>query len=293
MKAFTCYPEYAALIALRFKTTETRPGPPAGPMHPKGQGIPHMAGPTLQPGEQVAVTAGKRRLRRGRHAIGDQWEVENDGGGMLLRGPISWPYRLPMGAVTATVRVAAAFPVEKVRFDPQLDAEGAPPWIITDAGILVVRASERALGEFDPGRWVLALEETQAVKPITVRGGQGLFTLPMEVSDSVEARLCRVTSVTVWDHMRTGTSLHNVEGRLPAWALPWLGDVTGGLQSSFDRMRSEITDEFTALAGAEPGPGPYQRHLQDLAEGELERLEQRLWAQLKPSIEVPRRLRAA
>lgn len=294
MKAFTCYPEYAAMIALGAKTTETRPGPPAGEMHARGEGIRAMSGHRLEVGERVAVTAGKRLRKYGRHEIGELWSVERDQRqGMLLRGPMGWPYRLPIGAVTSTALVAGAFPVEKVRFDRSLDAEGAPPWIITEHGVLVVRESERALGEFDPGRWVLALEQVQAVEPIPVRGGQGLFALPVDVSDSIEARLCRVTTVTLWDHLRTGTNLDNVEGRLPAWALPWFGEVLGDLQASFDRMRGEIIAEWDELGGAEPGPGPYQRHLQNLAAGEIPRLEQRIWAQLKPATEVPRRLHAA
>lgn len=289
MKAITCWPEWAALITLGFKAAETRTAPPAGEMCPAG--VKAESGFKLERGEMIGVVAGKHMRRRGRHELGGTWSVENDGGGLLLRGDkMAWPYRLPMGGVTAVSAVAGAWPVEQVRFEPDLDHdEGAPPWLITSKG-LVLRASERPIGDYSEGRWVWALHPPTPLEPIPMRGNLGVIGVPVEVSDIIEARMCRVTTITIWEHSRTGLDMSALKERLPEWAGPWFMDVTNDLWSSFRRMRREIQEAFDELAGAEPGPGPYQDHLRYLAAEEYDKLEQRLWAQLKPAREVPARI---
>lgn len=281
LRGLTLYPEYANLIALRAKVAETRPGPPAGSMCPVGL-RPGVGGFGIEPHDRIAVIAGARKRRIGVHELGP-WSIESSRGseGMLLRGPIAWPYRMPTRSVVATARVFGAWPSERVGFDPLLE-EDERGWRI-DGDRLWLRPSEEPLGDFSPGRWVLPLYEVQRIEPIRQKGGQGFIELPQKVTDRVEGLACGVTARSIWEHCRTGTDMASLLARLPGWSEPWFHDVAADLTASFERAMTEISE-------ATPGPGPYEAHLADLAAGLQFKAEQRVWAQLRPRAELPARV---
>jgi hypothetical protein len=136
-------------------------------------------------------------------------------------------------------------------------------------------------------RWVWALSDRQHLRPIPCKGRQGVHAVPLEVSDLVEARLCRVTAQTIWEHLRVGMSLERVLTKLPEWAHPWCDAVAADLQASFTRMAGEVAELATA---GDTSPGPYQAHVEDALAGNTARMAQRLWAQLHPSPEIPVRV---
>jgi hypothetical protein len=113
----------------------------------------------------------------------------------LLRGPISWPYRLPMGAVVATCELIDVVPIigaaERIEeaWMPHVAATvssgdlwhwkgpsateslctGRPSWLHEDIN------DQRPYGDFTPGRFAWLLADIRAVSPIPATGHQGLW----------------------------------------------------------------------------------------------------------------------
>lgn len=197
----------ATLIALGVKTIETRPSPPNGPMRPEGvRGYPGL---TIEPGERIAIVAGKAWHPHG------AWR----GGGWLCRGSnvdgrprlmapgthdgFDWsermpaPWELPLGAVVCTMVVTDALPMGHTGEGGairtiDIDFDGTL-WIVepqTDEEYEAeIEADHREItdqlpfGDYSPGRWGWLLEAIHPCEPIPVRGRQGVFELPPEVSE--------------------------------------------------------------------------------------------------------------
>lgn len=147
MRALTISQPWASLIALGHKTLETRGwatkyrGPVA--IH-AGKGLPYSFA-TGQP------------LRIGQRFTLGPFEVERDKAGLLLRGEsLSWPYRLPQGAVVATAYLAA---VEPTKSD----------WPLSP---------ERDYGDHSEGRYAWLLTDVEPIRQpaLGVRGALGLWT---------------------------------------------------------------------------------------------------------------------
>ena len=177
-RALTVRQPWASLISLHAKTLETRATPTKfrGPVliH-SAQGVEHFKAKTT-------TDIGK-------------YSVERDAGGLLLRGPISHPYRLPLGAVVAIVDLVDCLPI--------IDNQGGGD----DTGALVIRieddntvstfgdlsaetvTEQLPYGDFGVGRYCWVMENVRPVKDVTVKGKLGLWTptaeLVKEVLDAV------------------------------------------------------------------------------------------------------------
>jgi hypothetical protein len=140
MKALTIRQPWASLIALGIKRNETRSWNTA------------HRGP-------LAIHAGSGTTgwgRRGTRTQVGEYEVEQDGGGLLLRGPgLAWPYRLPLAAVIATVNV---YDVKR-----------------TNSLELLPTDRERSLGDYSPGRFAWQTGSLIPLRPVPAVGRLGLW----------------------------------------------------------------------------------------------------------------------
>lgn len=138
MKAITIRQPWASLMALGFKQQETRS------WDTKVRG-------------SVAIHAGLAMpCRLGQRVRYGDFEVEHDRGGLLLRSDrLSWPYRLPLGAVVA---IGDLFQTRSTN-----SGEHAPSDL------------ERALGDHSPNRWAWSITSisTLGSHPIEAKGRQG------------------------------------------------------------------------------------------------------------------------
>lgn len=148
---------WASLVPLGFKPVETRSWPTA------------YRGP-------LAIHAGK-------HCdLGDlgEFAVERDNPrgsepAFLLRGPIAWPYRLPLGAVVATCNLVACIRTERITWVPDGGIAGGLPWGIGEDCAVIVE-SVRPYGDFSPGRFALLLDGIERLfVPVPARGLPGLW----------------------------------------------------------------------------------------------------------------------
>ena len=139
MKALTIYQPWATLITLGVKHMETRSWDTK------------YRGP-------VAIHAGLAwPCRIGEHALIGEFDIERDQSGLLLRGKsLSWPYRLPMGAVVA---IGDLFQTRSTT------ATGHHP-----------DDRERALGDHSPGRYAFSITSISRLpNPIPAVGHQGFW----------------------------------------------------------------------------------------------------------------------
>lgn len=113
LPAISLWQPWASLIALGAKTIETRSW--RAPARLIGQRIAIHA--------TASIPSALGLGRRGRKVIGD-YEVEKDAAGLLLRGPIAWPYRLPLGAVVATADLVDCVPIHVEFCDCPLPRDG-------------------------------------------------------------------------------------------------------------------------------------------------------------------------
>lgn len=118
VKALTLWQPWATFMAMGVKRNETR-----------GWSTTHRG--------SLAIHASARRTgwgRKGTRTMVGPYEVENDGGGLLLRGPnMAWPYRLPLGLVVAIVDVVDVKRTTSLELRPD--------------------ELEHALGNYDAGRF--------------------------------------------------------------------------------------------------------------------------------------------
>jgi hypothetical protein len=193
MKALTLKQPYASLVVLGIKEWETRPAPFNGNMRPAGvRGLPGLC---IDRGERIAIhAAASMPIRKGTRrkpstlTVGD-YEVERDGAGLLLRGPIAWPYRLPVGAIVGYATVAEVLPIVAWRdhrahirhIDDELwvaePAEGqtVDPGLtetVQSAGIIT---DQLPYGYWTPGRWASRLVDPEPCDPIPAKGKQGVW----------------------------------------------------------------------------------------------------------------------
>lgn len=138
IKALTLYQPWASLIAMGYKRTETR------------SWNTHFRGP-------IAIHAGLAMLcRRGERVSVGPFEVERDEGGLLLRGAaLSWPYRLPLGAVVAVA--------ELYQTRSTTNLEHCPSDL------------DRSLGDHSPGRWAWYLSRVCRIPTVCASGSRGLW----------------------------------------------------------------------------------------------------------------------
>jgi hypothetical protein len=159
VKALTLWQPWATFMAMGVKRNETR------------------SWSTTHRGS-LAIHASARRTgwgRKGTVTPVGPYEVENDGGGLLLRGPgLAWPYRLPLGCVVAIVDVVDVKRTTSLELRPD--------------------DLERSLGNYDPGRYAW---QTGSLRRFPTRwhrsvvGHQGLWdwTLPEGLVDELPYEL--------------------------------------------------------------------------------------------------------
>ena len=109
----------------------------------------------------------------------DSFWCERDRSGYLLRGPIAWPYRLPLGAVVATCNLVNVLPIRD-SMDP--DATGDYIIVGDKVGVGFVGDHDFGMldqvpyGDFTPGRFAWILGNVKPIKqPIPQRGYQRLW----------------------------------------------------------------------------------------------------------------------
>lgn len=193
MKALVVRQPWATLISLGIKTIETRPWPPNGPMRPPGvRGLP---GCVLEQGERIAIVAGAAKPAAG-----------PVGGGFRVRGEpdsnVAWLTRvpdplddmtaitadLPLGVVVCTVEVFAALPVTVgcAAGDHIAPFVPGPPAICRGQGDEHIYLDiDGPLGDYAHGRWGWMLRAVQPTNRYPVKGKQGVFRLPADVSAQV------------------------------------------------------------------------------------------------------------
>lgn len=143
MRAITIRQPWASLIALGYKRMETRS------WNTKVRGW-------------VAIHAGlgmPAGLRIGQRLPVGEFEVERDrSGGLLLQGEsLSWPYRLPMGAVVAVGELFQTRSTNSIEHKPD--------------------PREASLGDHSPDRFAWSLASVSGLRrPLYVPGAQGFWT---------------------------------------------------------------------------------------------------------------------
>lgn len=159
LRAITLHQPWASLIALGDKNIETR-----------GWATRYRGPLAIHAGSAIPSYLGLGR--HGTVEIGD-YAVEKDSGGLLLRGRISWPYRLPLGAVVAVAQLIDVLPMRK---------NGTGDRIELSDGTLrrgdEVRdiSNELAYGGYRVGRFGWLLDEVAPIKPALAKGRQGLWS---------------------------------------------------------------------------------------------------------------------
>jgi activating signal cointegrator 1 len=202
----TLWQPWASFIPLRVKRIETRP---YGTDY-RGPIIIHAAKSVTH----LGLRAPSRREVQSLCAW-PGWDVERDMvNGLMLRGPIAHPYRLPLGAVVATAELVDVLPI----LGPD-DPTGRRPhmtiarhradrlvaaWPTTEphytGGVIGEHAAwdteqfdnEAPYGDFTPGRYGWILDAVRPVEPpIPARGFQGLRRAPVDVVDALRARMAQ------------------------------------------------------------------------------------------------------
>lgn len=177
MRAITLHQPWATAVALGIKRVETR----SWPTNHRGT---------------VAIHAGARRPPLVTF-IGDDWHVAQ--GATWLHGP-GHDVRMPFGQVVAVATITACVPMTEPggsgHYPMMLDvldpADGEPHLLLTDSerGTWSDLSSERAWGDYAPGRWAWLLTDVQALpEPVACRGFQRIWNLPPDVEARVLPQL--------------------------------------------------------------------------------------------------------
>lgn len=165
-RVLSVHPHHAALFALGVRSVETR------------------SKSTRLVGEPFAFHATKTipGLRRGDTLVIGDFTVERDDPrgcepAYLLRGPkMSWPYRLPTGAITSTATLADVVPTREVVWGT------TPGWRteVLRSGAdhveeIYVGRDQQPYGDFAPGRFAWLFSGPRSpMRPVPFKGGQGL-----------------------------------------------------------------------------------------------------------------------
>lgn len=157
LRVLTIDQPYASLVALGAKWIETRPNR----THVRGR---------------IAIHASaKVRGRRGDWTEVGRYEIERDASGYMLRGEsLSWPYRLPTGAIVATAELYDCVPMV------DFWSLGGHPYLVVPHATLATThsssvdvADQMPFGNFASGRWAWLLRDVQRINPVPFIGGQG------------------------------------------------------------------------------------------------------------------------
>jgi hypothetical protein len=180
MKALILHQPYATLVAIGVKQWETRNGPPNGSMRPAG--VRGMPGLGIEPGERIAICAGKQRpTMTGVRGYGIYHQT--DAVRMLSSADGSWT-PLPLGRVVCTAVVAEAVRMESGSCCPDhphiaVQAHLSLALARCDPDSTPVNISDQLpYGDWQPGRWAWRLTDVVQVDgPVeVVRGNrQGVF----------------------------------------------------------------------------------------------------------------------
>jgi activating signal cointegrator 1 len=194
MKALSLWQPWASLVALGVKTIETRSWSTS------------YRGPLAIHAAAVVPDHAFGQCQHHRHWTVGDFTIERDNPrgtarAYLMRGPIAWPYRLPLGAVVATCTLVDVVPMTDhaetgdpecivVHEDgiehciPSHAAPPGPPNIVRldepdiPEGAMLIRdvSDQRPYGIYEPGRYAWLLADIKPLaEPIPARGRQGLW----------------------------------------------------------------------------------------------------------------------
>ena len=170
MKALTLWQPWASLVALGVKTIETR----GWRTDYRGPLLIHASAAIPLP---MPLTVG-------------DYEVTKDnprgtGPAYLLRSDrLSWPYRLPLGAVVATCTVVDVVPMvgngslaHNGHHRVFVAGDGEGLWRTNPQGGSAIEVTDqRPYGDYAPGRYAWLLDDVRPFpSPIPARGGQKLW----------------------------------------------------------------------------------------------------------------------
>ena len=97
-------------------------------------------------------------------------------------GPLKNPYWIPLGKIVAVARLVDVVPILRRQVDDDLA-------IITDEGLIPIGPTERAFGDYTPGRCAWLLAEVFALPaPIPARGQLGLWEWPYSMCPRCEGQ---------------------------------------------------------------------------------------------------------
>lgn len=190
MKALTLHQPWASLVPLGFKTIETR----SWATRHRGPIAIHAA---------ARVPSWARPLNIGGFEV-DQDNPPGTAPAYLLRGPINWPYRLPLGCVVATADLVDCVPIHEwlcscdhadgiyagvgptsmQRGDivglfeaPSGKGVEHPDWAPSRLDTLAAEQprQQAPFGDFRCGRWAWLLGDIKRCDPIPAKGKQGLW----------------------------------------------------------------------------------------------------------------------
>lgn len=169
VKALTLHQPWASLVALGHKTIETR----SWATKHRGPIAIHAA---------ASVPTWVRPLSIGGFEI-DRDNPPGTDPAYLLRGPIAWPYRLPLGSVVATANLRDCITIGRCHdpYAPEVpDLALAVAWpgdrawhVVGDTAADVT--DQLPFGDYSPGRWAWMLDDIKPCDPVPARGRQGLW----------------------------------------------------------------------------------------------------------------------
>jgi activating signal cointegrator 1 len=180
VKALSLWQPWASLVALGVKTLETR-----------SWSTSHRGPLAIHAAAAVPDHAFGQCQRHRRWTVGD-FTIERDNPrgtarAYLMRGPIAWPYRLPLGAIVATCTLVDVVPVVGadgctnatkhlciVNQSMLLHSPLNEPW--PDGETEHIVSDQLPYGDFTPDRFAWLLADIKPfAEPIPARGRQGLW----------------------------------------------------------------------------------------------------------------------
>lgn len=164
MQAISVWQPWAVLLAAGKKCCETR----HWPIRHRGPLLIHAA---KKWDANIAYLTADPLFRRALGAIG--FDITPD----ERAAKAAWG--LPLGAIVGRVDIVDCFPTERVGC---VKPDAAPTPMIAPGRKLYVNPTEKAFGDFEPGRfaWVCA-NPVRFPAPIPCRGAQGLFDVPADL----------------------------------------------------------------------------------------------------------------
>lgn len=122
----------------------------------------------------------------------------------------------------------------------------------------------------------------------------------------LHALLTGITARTIWEHLRTGTSIDRMRESVPDEFLAWVDRTVDELHGNLALARGEVTNQYEKLLRAtgldpdagitrddrkafaiEAAKGPHAHAMFLLLDGNDEKLDTYLWAQVRPERTTP------